>query len=119
MASYIYLIFTNAKPGREQEFNDWYTDEHLQDVLRIPGMKAAQRFRLSSMQRTAPPHPWTYAAIYDIETDDLPALMEELRTRAGTNALPLSDAMSPERLAYYFEPMTGRVIAEGPPASAA
>jgi hypothetical protein len=40
-------VMTNAKPGRDQEFNDWYTNVHLPEVCSVPGIKSARRFEHS------------------------------------------------------------------------
>jgi hypothetical protein len=36
-------------------YNEWYTDVLLKDVLKVPGIVAAQRFKMSDVQRDAPP----------------------------------------------------------------
>jgi len=38
------IVFTNPVEGRDDEYNDWYTNTHLPDVLKIPGITGAQRF---------------------------------------------------------------------------
>ena len=78
MPRYNLLALTNAVPGREAEFNDWYTNVHLADVLKLPGVQAAQRFCLSGIQHRAGAHPWEYMAVYEIETDDLLATLAKL-----------------------------------------
>jgi hypothetical protein len=70
-ATYKFVVLTNAVEGREDEYNDWYTNRHLPDVLAIPGIVEAVRFELAGTQRIAPPWPYRYLAIYDIETDDI------------------------------------------------
>jgi hypothetical protein len=47
MARYNYLVISNARAGRESEFDRWYTEQHLHDVLRVPGFIAAQRFEVA------------------------------------------------------------------------
>ena len=71
MGKHVFVVFSNPVEGREDEYNAWFTDVHLQDALKIPGIIAAQRFKLSDVQRNTPPFPWGYLALYDIETDDL------------------------------------------------
>jgi len=56
MVKFTYLVLTNAVPGREEEFNRWYTEQHLPDVLRVPGVVSAQRFSRTEQQRKAGPH---------------------------------------------------------------
>ena len=112
MKKYVFIVMTNAVQGREDEYNTWYTEKHLPDVLRIPGIVGAQRFKLASTQRRDPPYPWQYAALYDIETESLQTTISALKARSGTKDMPLSDAMAEEKLSYIFEPITARVVAK-------
>ncbi|UOM36565.1 VOC family protein [Acuticoccus sp. I52.16.1] len=105
MPKYSLVVLTNAVAGREEEFNEWYSGQHLADVVALPGVVSAQRFHLAPLQRAATPSPYRYLAIYEVETDDLAATVAALRERAGTDLMPLSDAMADDRYAYFFEPM--------------
>lgn len=100
---YKFVVLTNAVEGREAEFNDWYSNTHLADVIAIPGIVSADRFELAEFQRTLP-QPYKYLAIYEIETDDLKWVTEELGRRSGTPAMVISDAMHTDRLAAIFKP---------------
>lgn len=42
------LFVVKAVPpkGREAEFDRWYNEEHVPDVLKFPGMASARRYRL-------------------------------------------------------------------------
>ncbi|WP_342363697.1 hypothetical protein [Terrarubrum flagellatum] len=77
----------------------------MADVVDIPGIVSAERFSLADFQRSAAPQPYKYLAIYEIETDDLKAVTDELGKRAGTPAMVISDAMQTERLAAIFKPL--------------
>lgn len=90
MARYVYTIFSNAVPGKEDEYNRWYSEQHLDDVLRVPGFVAAQRFRLALEDAAAPAQ---YLAIYELETDDPHKTLAELHACAGTRAMPISPAL--------------------------
>jgi hypothetical protein len=93
MASYRLLVLTNPVAGREEEYNQWYSEQHLGDVLRVPGFTGAQRFRLLESLDASKSFPWRYVALYDIETDDLAGVLRELSSRGGTTALPVSTAL--------------------------
>ncbi len=101
---HLMVVMTNPVTGREAEYNVWYDDRHLADVLKIPGIVSAERFELSPAQRMDPPHPYGYMALYWIETDNLHGVIDELRKRVGTELMPASDALAPERLVYLFKP---------------
>ncbi|MDB6100827.1 MAG: hypothetical protein JWO52_826 [Gammaproteobacteria bacterium] len=90
MAQYCFVVVTDALPGREEEFNAWYDQVHLADVLRIPGFVAAQRFKLAQAEGSLPGR---YLALYEIETGDPEAAVAELTRRSGTKQMIISEAM--------------------------
>lgn len=88
MATYIQSTLTAAVTGRDEEFNRWYDETHMPEILQIPGFVAGQRFALASPAAEGQPR---YLAVYEIETDDLAATLGAL-TAAGPS-LTLSDAI--------------------------
>jgi hypothetical protein len=70
---YVYLVFANPIPGKEAEFNDWYTNTHMGDLVQLPGWMGAQRFRIVT---TVQPRPTIagyghgYLMIWDLEETD-------------------------------------------------
>ena len=46
MSDHVMVVFTNPVTGKEDEYNRWYNEVHLGEVLRTPGMLAARRYRL-------------------------------------------------------------------------
>lgn len=94
-----YLVLTNAVPGEEAAFNDWYDNIHLPDVLRVPGVTRAQRF-----QTAQPESPYRFCALYQIDASDPLAVVEEIQRRAGTEEMPISSLMSSEFLATLYGP---------------
>ncbi len=87
MARYKFIAQCNAVAGRERDFNTWYDTQHLPDMLKIPGFISAERFTLAGQG------PFGFLAIYELETDDLAGTMAEIGKRAGTAAMPISDAI--------------------------
>jgi hypothetical protein len=106
MARHNLVVFTNPVEGREDEYNQWYTNVHLRDVLKIPGIVGAQRFRRSEIQRDDGPFPWGYLAIYECDTDDARSVIAELKARRGTELMRMTDALAEERFVCFFEPIT-------------
>lgn len=111
MPNYKFIVFTNPVAGREDEYNEWYTQQHLKDVLKVPGVVAAQRFRTTPSQRAPEPLPYKYVAIYELETDDVAGIMAEIGRRSGTDAMPMSTALAAERTSYIVEAITARETA--------
>jgi hypothetical protein len=94
MQEYVFVVMTNAAPGRDDEFNDWYSNVHVHDVVKVPGIVAARRYVLNDVQRRElPPNQPRYLALYDIQTDDLRKTLGVLAARAGTPEMPTSDAL--------------------------
>jgi hypothetical protein len=112
MAKHVFVVFSNPVEGREDDYNAWFTDVHLWDALKIPGIIAAQRFKLSDVQRNPPPYPWGYLALYEVETDDLNQTVTALKERAGTSAMVISDALA-GGIGWFFQPITPKVEAGG------
>lgn len=107
---YVFLVLTNAIEGHEEEFNDWYTNRHIPDLMRLDGFVSAQRFELTELQRLITfPHPYRYAAIYEIETDDLAATYQAMQDAADTGFMPSTDAIAHDRIGSVFIPLTDRV----------
>jgi hypothetical protein len=94
MAKHLLLAFTNPVVGREEEFNRWYDERHVPDLLAVPGFVSAQRFSLTDATGQGRPG-WTHLALYELDTDDPNALMAEVRSRLGTEAMPVSDTLDP------------------------
>jgi hypothetical protein len=83
MAQALYLVYTNCEPGREAEFNDWYDNVHLRDLLSVEGIVAAQRFELTgpgpqTINRAGEPTVAQYLAIYELDTEDTEAVLERI-----------------------------------------
>jgi hypothetical protein len=69
MGKYTLVVETSARPSRDDEFNDWYDNIHIPEVLEVPGIVAAERFVLhGSFIGDEPVN--RYLAFYELETDD-------------------------------------------------
>jgi hypothetical protein len=90
-ANYLQLVLTSPVPGAEDEFNDWYDNVHVPEVLQMPGFLTGRRFRLVSPDPADSP---TYLAVYEIESDDIQAtlrLIPEMATsRTKSPAIDIS-----------------------------
>lgn len=77
-----------ASPERDQEYNDWYNDIHLIDVLKLSGFTAARRFRKLDEGGAH-----GYLAIYEVEADDLKAAQAGLGVAGGDGRLRMTDSL--------------------------
>lgn len=79
MARYLLFVFSDCKdPAREDEFNDWYDNTHLPDMLEVPGTIRASRWASAEPREN---QRRKYLALYEMETDDLKAFGEKVRER--------------------------------------
>jgi len=90
MGEAIWMVATRCTdPAREDDFNRWYDEVHLPDILSVPHVVAARRYRLArDASRSA--SPWAaedgprYLAVYELDTADPDAVLRavgELRPR--------------------------------------
>lgn len=93
MAKHKLIALSNAVPGQEAEFERWYDQQHIPDILGFDGFLSAQRFNLAAQPGPPGTPSWSTMVIYDIETDDLAACMDQLRQHLRTPRLPISDAI--------------------------
>jgi heme-degrading monooxygenase HmoA len=61
----VLLMQVTVPPELEPEFNRWYDEEHIPELLRIPGMLSARRLR-------TPGEPRTYLALYEMTDAGVP-----------------------------------------------
>ena len=111
MQEFRLVVFTNPTEGMEDQFDEWYVNQHLPDVLAVPGFKAGQRFELEQEQLQAGPHPWRFMTVFDIETDDLRHTFDTLISRVNTPLMPMSPSIAEHRIAYAYKAVTPKVQA--------
>jgi len=79
MTKYLLFAFSDCKdPARETEFNEWYDNMHVPDMLEIPGMISATRWvsaQSGEGQRRK------YLAMYELETNDIEEFNMNVRER--------------------------------------
>ncbi len=92
MQRYKFLVLTKPADGQEKEYNDWYQNIHLKDIVSIPGFKSAQRFRLRQTVMPGATLP-VYLAIYDLETDDIDGALKEMMTRSESGQMVVSTSL--------------------------
>lgn len=91
MPNYKMVVMSRPAAGREDEYNTWYQDVHLRELVALPGFKSARRFRHARSLAEGEVYP--YMSIYEIETDDIDAVLNNLRGTAARGDLTMSDAI--------------------------
>jgi hypothetical protein len=95
MARHLLLVVSNPVEGRDEEYNRWYSERHLRDVVGVDGFVSAERYRVLS-EEGEKPLGGKYAAIYEIESDDPRATLAQLSVLAEAGKMEVSDAMVPD-----------------------
>lgn len=101
MGTYAFVVLSNPVAGREEEYNEWYSSQHLADVTAVPGFVAAQRFRLQDAGAENAPAQ-RYMAIDTIQSDDPQSVVARLTELVETGEVPMSDAFSMDDMAIHL-----------------
>lgn len=114
MKEYVLVVYSNPVPGREDEYNDWYNNQHLQDVLAQPEYVQARRYKLTDLKLDPqmPDASHEYVAFYHINTDNPEAALQGMVERVEAGVIGLSEAMAPNFLAYCYEAASPLVVSE-------
>jgi hypothetical protein len=102
------IVFSNHAAGREQEFNRWYDDVHVPEVLQVGPIVACQRFKVADAQMMPQTH--AYLAIYEFEGSAKEALVA---LAATSGSMDMSDSLQDAHLCLV-EPVGPRVAKRKP-----
>jgi len=75
-APILYAVFFSVPDDRADEFNKWYTEEHVPMLLKCPDWQRIRRFEIYDGE----PQPWTHMALHYLT--DVTALDSEERSAA-------------------------------------
>jgi hypothetical protein len=115
MSKHILLVLANAVEGRDADFNNWYSNQHLADVLKVPGIVSAQRFKYvapagATVDGPDPKPSHKYIAIYEVDSEDPRAVQAAMISRIGTDDMIMTDTMDTARsIGAYFAPITPKM----------
>jgi len=102
MRKFTWLVLTNCDPDFESEFNRWYDEVHIGDLLRVPGIVGARRSKLADAQMSMVDDglaliganelslKYKYLACYYIEANDASTVLREVKARSGTPQMEIS-----------------------------
>lgn len=84
------LVFSNPFTGRDDEYNDWYDNRHVHDVVAVEGVRWARRYDLVEEPMTnTTSH--RYLAIYEFD-GDLTRIAAEFAARRADGRMPVTDS---------------------------
>jgi hypothetical protein len=106
----VLLVYTDPASGaQEAEYNRWYSEVHLPDVVGVPGFVAATRYILTGLNVGKQFRPWIvqrrYLAVYELEAKGEQAIAA---TAAALRAQPMeiSPALEAGPLTQFYERIT-------------
>lgn len=88
------IALTKAFPGREHEFNEWYENVHIPEVLSFPGMKQAQRYE--KVKTLMGEESNECLAIFHIDIDDEEVLLAAMERAAIEGTATPTDSVDME-----------------------
>jgi hypothetical protein len=98
MARHLLVVHSRPTEGREDDYNRWYDETHLPDVLKVEGFVSAKRFRAQpSIDGGLPEFP--YLALYEIEAESLSDALAAVGRAAET--MDISDALDRSSMSTY------------------
>jgi hypothetical protein len=90
------VVLSNANPGREADFNRWYSDIHLVEVVdTLAGFESGRRYRLADMQVEEGAN-YRYLAIYRIRNGQLKEAQEAVLASRDERSKALAEGRAPE-----------------------
>lgn len=104
MARHHFMVLSAAQPGQEAAFEAWYDQQHIVDLVKVPGVISAQRFHISSQSGQPEVPKWTCVAIYELECDDPEEVIARIISLSGSDAMPSTETLD--------KPSVIRIIAQ-------
>ncbi|HKY21305.1 MAG TPA: hypothetical protein VJM31_08805 [Vicinamibacterales bacterium] len=100
MVRSLFLVLSDStSPDTDEEFNRWYSEKHIQDVSKVPGVVSATRYRIEKGVTVLPgvnSDRHAYVAIYEIEaktTAELEQFAASLRNGIDSGAVDISPTL--------------------------
>ena len=81
MSQVLLITSVDISDGAEADFNRWYNDVHLPEVLACPGFERATRYECTDGQPR-------FLAVYELETEDALTTPEMQRVRGFGEMFP-------------------------------
>lgn len=105
----IMLAFTEPQdPSQDDDYNNWYDNKHLHDVVNVPGVVSATRYKLAQGIELLPGAqgvPQRYLAIYEIEGEtheDMVKFADELKAALSDGRADIHTTMNMGTLGAAF-----------------
>lgn len=109
--NHLLVVLANAAPGTDEELSRWYEEVHIPDLLTVPGVVSAKRFRLTENQmRGVKTRPYEYMVLYQLESDDPKAVVDDIASRLRAGQFAVSPTLDVARTLNLLFKQTGETI---------
>lgn len=109
MSTQFMIAFAKAVDGRKDELNEWFEKQHVPDLLKIPGFVSARRVAVRPLGAREGIPVWDFMAIYEIDAEDIQAVIKESGIRMASGVIKLSEALDrSSSLALLGSPLSFR-----------
>lgn len=103
MANPFFVVQANAEPGRDDELNCWFEEQHLNDYLTCKDAVSGQRFGKIPGSGSGN---YAYLALYEV--GDPQTYAEDRKTKEGNPLLPRTAALALPAHAFFYCPIDGQ-----------
>jgi hypothetical protein len=106
MVNGVVLAFSSPTSTQsEEDFNRWYSEQHLQEMATVPGVVSAARYKLIPSEMVGAGPSQQYLAIYEL-TARTPEQMDEfvrhLQAAAGAGNVTMHEAVDMSSIGAAF-----------------
>lgn len=108
---YVMMVFSNPTANQEETYLKWYEGQHVHDLLRIPGFVGAQFYKIADSQQSDAPD-MRYLMIWEIETDDLAAVFEDVNARMKDGRTVMNEAFDMNYVSISMFPITKYITSD-------
>ncbi|MET0251999.1 MAG: hypothetical protein ABW203_07460 [Novosphingobium sp.] len=93
MPAYRMIMLSQAVDGRDEDYERWYDETHIPEMLQVPGFVAAQRFRI--VKNVAGQTTYPYCTIYEMDGDTPDAVLGAMFQAMQSGKVTMSDTADP------------------------
>jgi homoserine kinase len=96
--SNVLLVVTTPRADHEDAYHQWYRESHIPELQALPYVQSVRRFEAT---RAGDSGPQCWAVSMEVADDPAEALAD-IRSRMGSGAMSVSDAMDSTRTVAWF-----------------
>jgi hypothetical protein len=87
------IVMAKAAAGRTEELARWYDEQHIPDLLAVPGFVSGERHSVLPVKQPADTPQWDFMLVYEIAGDNPLAVLGAMAGLMGSESMPTSDAL--------------------------